>query len=822
MWIALVLAACKNDPEGSPTEPRVNPPAEPTPFAPAPATLVRLTDAEWRNSVEDLFGVRYTGALPLDFRLLNYGRVGGSQLTIPPADLDLYESAAWTVATNATPDDDAVERALGVSPTDHVAVRARLAPVVARAWRRPPTTTELDELMDRWTTVEPDLGADIAMRATIAAILLSPDFQFHAELGVPDPDHAGWRRLTGWERAGRLASFLTATVPDEELARAAAAGELDTDVDALVAQATRLLGTRRARETLAGFFAETLDLHELDSVTKDEELYPEFTATLRAEMRAELEDLFTDVALDRGADLGELLTTERTTAGPELSALYGIAGDATTLPGGDARGGLLGRAGFLTVQSHNTLTSPTNRGRFVRTRLFCQPVPPPPPGVSTELDPVADGTLRDRLEQHAVDPSCAPCHSLMDPMGYALEHFDPIGRRRELDAGLPIDATGSVGGVQFDGAAELGAAVADQDAFSRCVATNVYRYATAQVDRAEDEVVVDAIDLDFVDAGRAFSPLLEAIVRSEGFLTVGAPAGEDCATEGETRSCANDCGAGTEACLDGTWMGCTAPAPAPEACNDRDDDCDGDTDEDLERTCTDTFGPGTETCEAGDWTECVGSGPPPETCNGVDDDADGDIDEDLAVHLEPFTDASFQAEGHPACDVRADAWSPACHAAAHRGCAARGCAVTGFGPVELGATDLSVTCLDDTQALPTATTFSELSTHHDGCNAGYRQGGACNAAISRFCASRGQGTGYGPVENSGDDATVVCVPTATVLESSYSALSGLDAGCNQGTRWGAACDRAIHDWCGQEGYRSGFGPLENNGDLAIVACVGVP
>jgi hypothetical protein len=822
MWIAALLAACRQDPEATPTAPTPGPDDPPVPFAPAPATLVRLTDAEWRNSAEDLFGIRFTGALPLDFRLLNYGRVGGSQLTVPPADLDLYEAAAWSVALAAAPDAEVAERGLGADPTDLGAVRARLMQVATRAWRRPVTTTELDGLVDRWADTQPRLGTAIAMQATIAAVLLSPDFLFRVETGAPDPDHEGWRRLTGWERAARLASFLTASVPDAELVRAADAGELDTDVDALVAQADRLLETRRARTAMADFFAETMELHELDGVTKDAELYPEFTVALRAEMAAEVRDLFVDVALDRDADLGELLTTDRTTAGPNLSALYGLPSSATALPAEDARGGVLGRAAFLTIQSHNTLTSPTSRGKFVRSRLLCQPIPPPPPGVATDLDGAVGDTLREQLEQHATDPACKACHALVDPIGFGLEHFDPIGRRRELDNGFPIDATGSIEGDGFDGAAELGAVVAAHDRFSRCMATQLYRYANASVERDEDDIVLDAIDADFVDAGRAFRPLVEAIVRSEGFLTVGAPEGLDCATEGETRPCANACGTGMEVCSHGTWRGCTAPAPAPETCNDRDDDCDGAVDQDLERSCEGAFGDGTQVCDGGGWGTCSGPGTPDETCNGVDDDGDGATDEDLEVRLEAFTDASIRAEGHPDCDVAVDAWSPACHAAAHRGCVARGCAVSGYGPVTRSRTDLEVTCLDDTQADVVQTTFGELSTFHYGCNAGYRQGGACNAAISRLCGGRGLGTGYGPVENGGDAATVVCVPAATVLESSYTALSALDGGCNQGTRWGAGCDRAIHAWCEAEGFRSGFGPLENSGDLAIVACVGVP
>ena len=121
------------------------------------------------------------------------------------------------------------------------------------------------------------------------------------------------------------------------------------------------------------------------------------------------------------------------------------------------------------------------------------------------------------------------------------------------------------------------------------------------------------------------------------------------------------------------------------------------------------------------------------------------------------------------------------------------------------------------------TTFSELSTFHGGCHGGNRQGPDCNAAISRLCGARGLGTGFGPVENAGDDATIVCTPNATVLEGSYAVLSGYDAGCGAyAERAGAACSRAIHLWCRDQGFETGHGPLENTGDLAVVACMGVP
>ncbi|MEQ1564951.1 MAG: DUF1588 domain-containing protein [Myxococcota bacterium] len=788
-------------------------------FEPAPGTLYRLTEAEWRNSAEDLFGVRYEGALPIDYLLYNYSRVGGSELTIPPLDLELYEAAAWSVATAVAPDADAAAFALGVDPDDLGAVRAQVALRLERAWRRPPTPTELDALMAQYAT-QLAHGPALAAQATVASILLAPDFLFRVELGEPDPAHDGWRRYSEWEMAGRLGSLLLASVPDDELMRAARAGELTTD-PGLVAQVDRLLATPRGHAAMETFFAETLELAEIDAVTKDLELYPEWTATLRAQAVAETVTLFRQVALERDADLAELLTDTTAVVGPELGALYGapVSAPDTLVQLPASRGGLLGRAAFLSIQSHNTSTSPTFRGKFVRTKLLCENVPPPPPGVSTDLEPLPNGTLRDQLMQHQTNPACAGCHTLIDPPGFALEHLDPIGRWRDLDNGLPIDATGEIDGVAFDGAGELGAVVAENPKYAGCLATEVYRFANASLERPEDLGTIDAIGVGFAADGRRFSDLMTRVVLSDAFRKATAPLGDGCATDGETRSCASPCGEGTETCVGGVWRGCTAPAESAETCNGFDDDCDGEPD-DLERTCDAPFGLGTQVCAQGAWTECQGPGPTDEVCNGLDDDQDGSVDEDLQVAVWTLTPAEVTSLGHYACDVVADPWSPACHAAASRACAGSGCAVTGFGPVGQRPDEVDLVCLDATEASVVGTTFTELSVFHYDCHAGNRQGGPCNAAINRMCATLGATTGYGPVENSGDAATVVCTPAATVLESSYTALAAEDPGCNQVTRWGSTCDHAIHQWCRGLGYTSGHGPLENSGDLAIVACLG--
>ena len=188
-----------------------------------------------------------------------------------------------------------------------------------------------------------------------------------------------------------------------------------------------------------------------------------------------------------------------------------------------------------------------------------------------------------------------------------------------------------------------------------------------------------------------------------------------------------------------------------------------------------------------------------------------------------YLDNTTLTAAHSACHPDVDAWSPACFAARHRACATTDCAVSGFGPSALDLGGSGVTCLDDAHAVVVQTSFTELRTHHDDCNAADLHGGPCNAAISRLCGARGYGTGFGPVEHTGDNAWVTCTPSATVLSSSYTALSTHDAACNGSTeRWGAHCSRAIAEWCAAAGYQSGHGPLENLGDNAMVACLGEP
>jgi hypothetical protein len=820
------------------------------PFAPAPATMHRLTDPAWRASARDLLGVGYGGELPIDYRLYGYAAVGATEVSISPLDLELYEAAAWALARAAVPDaatrDARVGCALDLPPgaTDADAsaallaaagcVRAWTADLLRRAWRRPPSTDQLADMAALYAdiingTADPTL----AVRGVVAATLLSPHFLFRVERGETDPDQPERRRYTSHEMASRLSYGIRGTTPDRALLDAADRGELTED-RGIRQQAERLLATREAGAHLGGFFGEMLDLDRLESAEKSPDLYPWDSPPLRAAMAEEMEALFVDLAVERDAPIRDLYTTRRAwLTHPDLAALYGLelSDDAlpawVDLPATADRGGLLGRAAFLTLNAHNSQTSPTRRGKAIRVRLLCDVVPPPPDDVVTSLDDDGsdEGTLRDRLEQHATDPACSGCHDLIDPLGYPLEDFGAMGEHRTRDNGLPIDASGSLDGVAVDGAAQMGAAMAAHPDVGPCFARNFWRFGTGRLEGAWQEQAVRDLGGSFDAADQRLSELVLALVLSESFRTVAAPAEVACAAddEGDTRPCGTACGDGEETCRDGAWVGCSAPAPAREVCDGEDNDCDDAIDEGVVRACDLDGVAGTQTCADGDWRDCATAPGDREVCNGEDDDHDGDVDEDLSVGLEVVTFDGLAADGHPSCDAEDDPDAPACRAAVNRLCAGLGCYRTGLGVV---ATDrvsglATIACASDSHATVVETTFSHLSTFHGGCTATSRQSRDCNAAIHRFCGARGESSGFGPVENSGDMAVVVCTPGAEVVGTTYTELSTFQSTCDGFTwRSGPVCNTAFHQLCRSRGAETGDGPNEHSGDNAAASCVG--
>jgi hypothetical protein len=365
-------------------------------------------------------------------------------------------------------------------------------------------------------TVQPD-GGRVEDPAGIDAIPVAG-----ADLGGVVP-------LSDWELASRLSYFLWSSLPDDELRRAAAAGEL-RDPDKLAAQARRMLRDRRARRLAVEFFGQWFGFYRFDEYRGiDAGRFPEFDEALKSAMYGEAVSFFEHIVReDRPAD--EILFADYAFVNELLARHYGL--DPSAIPKdrhvrvtGAAqhhRGGLLGLGAVLTVTSAPLRTSAVKRGDWMLRRVVGTPVPPPPAdaGSIAADDVLADGlTVRQRLEAHRVDASCVNCHSRIDPLGFALEHYDPIGRwRNEYRDGQPIDSSGVLNdGTEIKGLDGLQQYLRRERAqFRRTLCVKLLGYALGRAEMASDRPLIGQM-LGAADDTHPFSELVACIVTSRQF-----------------------------------------------------------------------------------------------------------------------------------------------------------------------------------------------------------------------------------------------------------------------------------------------------------------
>jgi hypothetical protein len=513
----------------------------PAAFEPAAPTLHRLTSSQLKNTWLALFGepLAMTEQLPADDRLYGFSAIAAASTTISPVDAEEYERATYEILDQVWADDARRTALLGCDAAgmNEACLRAYLEGFVPRAWRRPVAAEEVDALVALANQIGADLSDPVAAaKFTTAAVLQSPHFLFRVEVGEPDADRPTLLRFTSFEMASRLSYLLTDSPPDDTLFARAEAGDL-LDPDAIDEEAGRLLADPRSKPALTRFFRDYMNIVGLDSVDKSAEAFPQFSATMGASMRTEMELVFQDAAFS-DADFREVFTTKDTYLNQELANLYGIewpGGDEflpVTLPASAPRAGLLTTPGFLALNAHETKTSPTHRGRFVRINLLCQDVPPPPPGVDTSLpetepgDPVV--TLREKLSAHVKNPECNACHVQMDPIGFAFEEYDAIGQYRVVDEnGLALDVATEVDGEPIEGAIEMAHFIGELPQAAACVARRFYEHAGAHLATEGEEASVQRVVSAFVDGDHVFRALVVGLVTNDGFRYAAKPSQED-------------------------------------------------------------------------------------------------------------------------------------------------------------------------------------------------------------------------------------------------------------------------------------------------------
>ncbi len=325
------------------------------------------------------------------------------------------------------------------------------------AYRRPVTPADVKPLIVLASAARAEgFPFEEQIRFALQGILVSPHFLFRVERGGA-PDDRGIRALSPIELASRLSYFLWSSMPDDALLTVAETGKLQTR-EQLMAQVKRMLADPKARALTENFAGQWLRLRNMDLVQPDRDLFPSFDAGLRAAMKRETELMF-ETLLREGGTVDDILVADFSFLNERLATHYGISGIEgeefrRVSLAGTKRSGMLTHASLLTISSYPTRTSPVLRGLWLLESVIGAPPPPPPPDIP-ELDAEGVGeaaTLRERMEKHRTDPTCAACHSKMDPLGFGLENFDAIGRYREAEGRFPIDASGTLpDGVHFDG-----------------------------------------------------------------------------------------------------------------------------------------------------------------------------------------------------------------------------------------------------------------------------------------------------------------------------------------------------------------------------------
>ncbi len=506
------------------------------------AELRRLTHSQFNHTVRDLLGDQTSPANqfpPEDF--VNGFRNQTQSQNLSPLLIEAYSAAAERMAQNAFRGGDTRGLIPCKQPTP--VCRARFVREFGlRAFRRPLEPAE----QKRYETLmakEPGLvkGAQLV----VEAMLQSTSFLFRLD----ESSDAKWKPYV---MASRLSHAIWDSTPDAELLATAARGELDTQTGVEKA-ARRMLDHPRAQESLNEFVSQWMRFDRILTASKDRRKFPQFTRETAVAMTEEAR-LFVGDLVWKDRNFMDLFTAGYGYANSDLAAIYKVTApskefDRVTFPAGSERAGLLGQTLFLALTAKPEESSPTARGLFVREQFLCQHVPEPPAGVNTNLPAVTEEkpqTNRDRMSEHATNPSCATCHRLIDPIGFGLERFDAIGARREKfqlqfagtrrgedgarkrgalkTVDLEIDPAGYVAGLpdsQFASPSQLGAVLAKSAQCQECVVKQYFRYTLGRMETAADRPLIRQVLEDFRGSKFHFKELIVSLMRARGFANSG-------------------------------------------------------------------------------------------------------------------------------------------------------------------------------------------------------------------------------------------------------------------------------------------------------------
>jgi hypothetical protein len=505
-----------------------------------PPTVRRLTHSQYDHTVRDLLGdqIQPASAFPKEDFINGFkNQVEGQGIS--PIQAEAYGKAAERLAASAFRGGD--QRGLVPGKPSTIA-DATLAEKFVRqfgqkAFRRPLTSDEA-RLYTSLCLEEAARSQDFYDGAAIVveAMLQSPHFLFRIERGGENRPY---------EIAGRLAFFLWDTMPSDELLALAASGKLTTP-EQIAATARHMLDDPQAKQSFEEFLSQWLRLDATLSATRDRRRFREFNTEIAAAMVEETKRLFNHLAWN-DQNFMDLFTANYTFINSDLARIYGLPAPDSDFarveyPADSHRSGVLGHGSFLVSTSKPAETSPTGRGLFVRNHFLGQEVPPPPPGIDTNLPAITEDkplTNRQRLDVHLNSESCAGCHRLIDPIGLGFEQYNAIGAfqpkmslvfsnrgdeargRRPSMIELDLDTSGYVQGFEntsFSTPKELGKLLADNPACQKSVVKQLVRYALGREETSAEQPEIEALVAKFRASGYRFKELVVALVTSDLFL----------------------------------------------------------------------------------------------------------------------------------------------------------------------------------------------------------------------------------------------------------------------------------------------------------------
>jgi len=504
---------------------------------PGTSLIRRLTRFEYNNTVLDLFGdtTQPATALPPE-TIPRIGNVFGNDAELLSVTNNLalqWGTVAEGVGLRATTSPAGLAKlpacAKGTAPDDACA-RTTIDSIVSRAYHRALAPAELDELLTLEKTARGTGTFASGIAAVIEATLQSPEFLYRVEFGVPATDAPGLRRPTADEMAARLSFLFWGSIPDDELRTAAKNGDLGT-ADGILMQAKRLVDAPQARPVVRFFFDNLLPISGITNLNRDPMLFPAFAmigSSLREETQQFLEHEIFD-ATASGTWAGALTAPYTYVNGP-LATFYGIPGvtgmafQKAQLPDPTKRLGLLTQAGIMTGTIVTNQSNPVLRGSFIANKMLCKNIALPTAAAilaKVIIPSESSGkTARDRFTIHSSDPVCATCHKQLDPYGFALENYDPVGQWRDAEKGNPIDANVTLPGdtVATNGPINLVKDIANSEEAQTCFATHWLEFGYGKTADQSDSCTQEALGNAFLKSKGNVKQLLLDLTQTEAFL----------------------------------------------------------------------------------------------------------------------------------------------------------------------------------------------------------------------------------------------------------------------------------------------------------------